>query len=75
MDVGLGRSTSKRSFQPWLRPVQLTPKSWLRPTWDIYSPSIGNTLWRVSTMFMRSAITSPEVNGFDEIWGTLRFWA
>ena len=36
------------------------------------SPSIGNTLWRVSTMFTRSAITLPEVNGFglDEIWGT-----
>ena len=28
------------------------------------SPSIGNTLWRVSTMFTRSTITSPEVNGF-----------
>ena len=28
------------------------------------SPSIGNTLWHVSTMFMRSAITPPEVNGF-----------
>ena len=28
------------------------------------SPSIGNTLWRVSTMFTRSAITPPEVNGF-----------
>ena len=28
------------------------------------SPSIGNTLWRVSTMFTRSAITMPEVNGF-----------
>jgi len=28
------------------------------------SPSIGNTLWRVSTMFTRSAITTPEVNGF-----------
>jgi len=27
-------------------------------------PSIGNTLWHVSTMFMRSAITPPEVNGF-----------
>jgi len=28
------------------------------------SPSIGNTLWRVSTMFARPAITAPEVNGF-----------
>ena len=28
------------------------------------SPSIGNTLWRVSTMFTRSSITPPEVNGF-----------
>jgi len=28
------------------------------------SPSIGNTLWRVSTMYTRSAITPPEVNGF-----------
>ena len=27
------------------------------------SPSIGNTLWRVSTMFTRSAITPPEVDG------------
>jgi len=26
--------------------------------------SIGNTLWRVSTMFTHSAITPPEVNGF-----------
>ena len=28
------------------------------------SPSIANTLWRVWTMFTRSAITPPEVNGF-----------
>jgi len=28
------------------------------------SPSIGNTLWPVSTMFTRPAITPPEVNGF-----------
>ena len=28
------------------------------------SPSIANTLWRVWTMFTRSAITTPEVNGF-----------
>jgi len=28
------------------------------------SPSIGNNLWRVSTMLMRSAITPPKVNGF-----------
>jgi len=28
------------------------------------SPSIGNTLWRVPTMFTRSAITPPKVNGF-----------
>ena len=28
------------------------------------SPSIGNTLWHISTMFTRSAITPPEVNGF-----------
>ena len=28
------------------------------------SPSIANTLWRVWTMFARSAITPPEVNGF-----------
>jgi len=27
-------------------------------------PSIGKTLWRVSTMFALSAITPPEVNGF-----------
>jgi len=43
------------------------------------SPSIGNTLWRVSTMFTRSAITPPEVNGFG--WHLEnseyidRFWA
>jgi len=30
----------------------------------VASPSIGHTLWRVSTMFARSAITPPEVNGF-----------
>ena len=28
------------------------------------SPNIENTLWRVSTMFTRSAITPPEVNEF-----------
>jgi len=28
------------------------------------SPSIENTLWHVSTMFTRPAITLPEVNGF-----------
>jgi len=28
------------------------------------SPSIANTLWRVWTMFMLSAITTPKVNGF-----------
>ena len=28
------------------------------------SPSIANTLWRVWTMFTRSAITPLEVNGF-----------
>jgi len=28
------------------------------------SPSIGNTLWRVWTVFTRSAITPPEVNRF-----------
>ena len=28
------------------------------------SPSIGNTLWRVSTMFTRPATTPSEVNGF-----------
>jgi len=28
------------------------------------SPSIGNTLWCISTMFTHSAITSPEVNVF-----------
>jgi len=28
------------------------------------SPSIGNTLWHVSTMFTHLAITPPEVNGF-----------
>jgi len=30
----------------------------------VASPSIGNTSWRVSTMFTRPAITPPEVNGF-----------
>jgi len=30
----------------------------------VASPSIGNTLWRVSTMFTRPAITPPEVNDF-----------
>ena len=30
----------------------------------VVSPIIGNTLWRVSTMFTRPAITPPEVNGF-----------
>jgi len=48
------------------------------------SPSIGNTLWRVSTMFTRPAITPPEVYGFGWNLGTLsilsgagpdRFWA
>ena len=48
------------------------------------SPSIGNTLWRVSEMFTRSAITPPEVNGFGWnlgnseyiVWsGPDRFWA
>jgi len=29
------------------------------------SPNIGNTLWRVSTMFTRSAITSLKVNRTD----------
>jgi len=29
-----------------------------------FAPSIGNTLWRVSTTFTRSAITTPEVNVF-----------
>ena len=47
-------------------------------------PSIGNTLWRVWTMFTRSAITPPEWTDLDEIWGTPsilfragpdRFWA
>jgi len=28
------------------------------------SPSFGNTLWCVSMMFTRPAITLPEVNGF-----------
>jgi len=28
------------------------------------SPSIGNTLWRISTMFTHPAITPLEVNGF-----------
>ena len=28
------------------------------------SPSIENTVWRVWTVFTRSAITQPEVNGF-----------
>jgi len=31
---------------------------------DKASPSIGNTLWRVSTMFTRLVITPPEENGF-----------
>jgi len=30
----------------------------------VASPSIGNTLWRISTIFTRPAITPPEVNGF-----------
>jgi len=30
----------------------------------VASPSIENTLWCVSTMFARPAITPPEVNGF-----------
>jgi len=37
------------------------------------SPSIGNTLWRVSTMFTRSAITSPEVNGFGWNLGNSKY--
>ena len=34
-------------------------------------PSIGNTLWRVWTVFTRSAITPPEVNPFGWNLGTL----
>ena len=37
----------------------------------IASPSIRFTLWRVSTVFMRSGITPPEVNRSDDILGTL----
>jgi len=37
------------------------------------SPSIGNTLWCVSTMFTRSAITSPEVNGFGWNFGNSEY--
>jgi len=36
----------------------------------VASPSIGNTLWRVSTTFMRSAITRRKWTDLDEIWGT-----
>ena len=39
----------------------------------IASPSIGNTLWRVSTMFTRPAITPPEVNGFGWNLGHLEY--
>jgi len=48
------------------------------------SPSIANTLWRVWTMFTRSAITPPDVNGFgwnlgnsESIVGAVsgKFWA
>ena len=46
-------------------------------------PNIGNTLSRVSTWFMRSAITPPEVNRFEWnlghsdniVAGSGRFWA
>ena len=50
----------------------------------VASPSIGSTLWWVSTMFTRPAITPPEVNGFGLNLGTPgilsgagpdRFWA
>jgi len=34
------------------------------------SPSIGNTLWRVSTTFTHSAITPPDVNEFGRNLGT-----
>ena len=34
-----------------------------------FAPSIGNTLWRVSTTFTRSAMTPPEVNEFGSNLG------
>jgi len=37
------------------------------------SPSIGNTSRRVLTMFTRSAITPPEVNGFGRNLGNSKF--
>jgi len=36
----------------------------LTTSYSAKKPSIGKTLWRVSTMFTRSAITPPEVSGF-----------
>ena len=39
------------------------------------SPSIANTLWRVWTMFTRSAITPPEVNGFGWNLGNSEYTA
>ena len=39
------------------------------------SPSIGNTLWRVWTMFTRSAITPPNVNGFGWNLGSSEYIA
>ena len=37
------------------------------------SPSIGNALWCVSTMFTRSAITPPAVNGYGWNWGNSEY--
>jgi len=37
------------------------------------SPSIANTLWRVWTMFTRSAIIPPEVNGFGWDLGNFEY--
>ena len=46
------------------RPMEYGSPLYLLGKEAVTSPSIGNTLWRISTMFVHPAITQPEVNGF-----------
>ena len=62
-----GHRVEKKILKPWKRYTTIareTPFHSLLGEEAEASPSVGNTLWRVSTMFTRSAITTPEVNGF-----------